>query len=157
MDKLSNSFRQGVRQDGEWLFQLFRRTMRAYIDKTWGWDELLQKQGFYESLPAHEFKILLLENKDVGAYHLDCKDDHFFLNMIFLEPHFQKQGHGKLMINSLKQLAKDSKVPLKLSVLKTNPSSNFYEHLGFQAVGDDEHSLHYVWSDATINELPELR
>jgi len=119
--------------------------MRTYIDKTWGWDELLQKQGFYESLPAHEFMIFQLEEKHAGAYHLDHNEDHFFLNMIFLEPEFQNMGYGKLMINTIKTQARENNIPLKLSVLKTNPSSNFYQHLDFKADGEDEHSLKFSW------------
>jgi len=148
VDKLIISFRQGIREDGEWLYQLFRKTMRGYIQQTWGWDELLQKQGFYEALPAHEFKILQLGHADAGAYHLESKKNHMFLNMILLEPDFQNQDLGKLMINCIKQSAMDDRLPLKLSVLKTNPSAGFYQHLGFQSEGEDEHSLKFIWTDS---------
>ena len=55
---MSLIMRRGSNQDEDWLFELFRSTMQNHIDKAWGWDELLQREGFVTTLPAKQFQIL---------------------------------------------------------------------------------------------------
>jgi hypothetical protein len=37
------------------LYSCYQRTMRGYIDQTWGWDEKFQLMSFIEHLPWQRF------------------------------------------------------------------------------------------------------
>ncbi len=140
------SFRKGAVEDQDWLFDLFRRSMQNYIDKAWGWDELLQREGFITSLPVRNFQILLCNNERVGSYHLTQKKDHLLLDMILVVPERQREGFGRYLMERVKEYSKDRELPIRLSVLKTNPAVQFHLASGFTLVEEDPHSFRMAWS-----------
>lgn len=147
------SFRRGAAADEQWLFNLFRTTMQHYIDAAWGWEELLQREGFVTSLPARGFHILEYHGEPIGSYHLSRQPpnksgpaaDHLLLDMIMVEPSFQCQGFGQLMMSHVQDAARQAGLPLQLNVLKANPAVGFHEHCGFTVKSSDKHSLVMGW------------
>lgn len=139
--------RKGAKDDQDWLFDLFRLTMQNYIDKAWGWDELMQREGFVTSLPVRNFQILLCANERVGSYHLTDRADHLLLDMILVKPERQREGFGRYLMERIKENSRSRGKPLQLSVLKTNPAVQFHLASGFQLVEDDPHSYRMTWSD----------
>ena len=138
--------RRGESSDELWLFQLFKATMQDHIDAAWGWEELLQKEGFLTSLPARNFRILQLDKTNVGCIYLSEKDDHLLLEMILVEPSWQQQGHGQRLIDWAKEEASKRKTSIELSVIRTNPAVQFHLHNGFNIIAEDEHSLKMAWA-----------
>lgn len=143
-DKLT--LRRGQHEDQDWLFELFRDTMQDYIDAAWGWDELLQREGFNTSLPTTSFQVLELAGKAVASYHITQRSDHILLDMILVEPDHQRQGLGHYMMQQIQCQARSLNLPIQLSVLKTNPALHFHRVCGFQPSKEDEHSLQMRWS-----------
>lgn len=139
--------RKGVKDDQDWLFDLFRLTMQNYIDKAWGWDELMQREGFVTSLPVRNFQILLCDNERVGSYHLTDRADHLLLDMILVTPERQREGFGRYLMEQIKENSRSRSKPVQLSVLKTNPAVQFHLASGFQLVAEDPHSYRMTWSD----------
>ena len=140
--------RRGTHDDEEWLFQLFRQTMQDYIDRAWGWQELLQREGFVTSLPSAGFQILEVNSNPVGSYHITDKKDRLELDMLLVEPLQQRRGYGTLMINQAKDHARQSQKPILLSVLKSNPALQFHLNSGFIQTAADEHSVRMCWQQA---------
>ncbi len=120
--------------------------MRDYIDAAWGWEELLQKQGFITSLPAKDFSVLEVEGTPLGCIHISQKQDHLLVDMILVEPDFQRQGYGAELMLLAQNEAAQKKLPLHLSVLKTNPAVAFHVECGFSILEEDEHSYRMHWS-----------
>ncbi len=137
--------RQGTSSDEDWLFELFRVTMQNHIDKAWGWDERLQREGFVTSLPAKYFYVLEANRKAIASYYLSNTTNHFSLDMILVEPGRQRCGHGTQMINKIKQGCREKNKPIQLSVLKTNPAIAFHLASGFEKLQEDEHSIRMRW------------
>ncbi len=141
-------FRNGTREDQDWLYQLFRDTMQEYIDAAWGWDELFQQEGFATSLPARRFIILENDGQRLGCYHLSEKPDHLLLDMMLVPAENQGKGFGRFMMERIKERASIEELPVHLSVLQSNPAVNFYLALGFTEFDRDEHSLKLGWVPA---------
>jgi N-acetylglutamate synthase-like GNAT family acetyltransferase len=139
------TLRRGVNEDQDWLFDLFRSTMQNYIDIAWGWDELLQREGFRTSLPAKNFQILLCDGIRVGSYHLSEKPGYLLLDMILVDPANQRQGYGTQMMTRIKDRSRATRKPIHLSVLKTNPAVAFHKASGFQQIEEDRHSIRMTW------------
>ena len=146
---MSNSvqLRSGKQADESWLFELFRTTMQPYIAAAWGWEELLQREGFTTSLPAREFQILECDGVAIGSYHLTSNQEALVLNMILVEPQYQCQGFGRIMMETVQNKARAAGKPVQLRVLQTNPAVEFHKHCGFTIVTRDDHSLEMSWSD----------
>ncbi len=137
--------RGGTPADETWLFELFRSTMQSYIAAAWGWEELLQREGFTTSLPAREFQILEQNGTAIGSYHLKQHPDGLTLNMILVEPRWQRQGFGRIMMQTVQDRARELDLPVRLRVLQSNPAVHFHEHCGFTVVNRDDHSLEMRW------------
>lgn len=148
------TFRRGTPGDEQWLFTLFRTTMQHYIDAAWGWEELLQREGFVTSLPTRGFQILEYRGKPIGSYHLSRKfrgksgatEDYLLLDMIIVEPGFQRQGFGQLMMEHVQDTARQAGLAVQLNVLKANPAVGFHQRCGFSVKSSDQHSLVMAWS-----------
>lgn len=139
--------RKGVNDDQDWLFDLFRRTMQNHIDKAWGWDELLQREGFVTSLPVRNFQVLLSDDIRVGSFHLTDKPDRLLLDMILVIPERQHEGFGRFLMERVKEKSRAKSKPVHLSVLKTNPAMQFHLASGFKLVEEDSHSVRMAWSE----------
>ena len=138
-------FRKGQRRDEEWLFELFRTTMQDHIDQAWGWEELLQREGFTTGLPAPDFRILDAGEHSVGCYHLTRKPAFLLLDIIMVQPRFQGHGHGRRLMKEIQRHSQETGLPLRLRVLQTNPAVGFHRRLGFVECGCDDHSLEMIW------------
>jgi ribosomal protein S18 acetylase RimI-like enzyme len=56
---------------------------------------------------------------------------------IALLPQFQNLGIGTGLIEQIKARSRQSKIPLRLHVLLTNPGIRLYQRLGFTRIADD--------------------
>lgn len=142
--------RKGSIEDNEWLFALFRLTMREYIEQAWGWEELFQREAFHTHLPGRNFQVLEIDRQPVGGFHLKSKPGHLWLEMILVEPDLQRQGHGSFMLEMVKQRATEADLPVQLACLRCNPACEFYLQHGFATYDQDQHSLMMQWSPARI-------
>ncbi|MFM1896458.1 MAG: hypothetical protein RLZZ385_1532 [Pseudomonadota bacterium] len=137
--------RKGAPHDDEWLFELFRDTMRDYIHQAWGWDEIFQREAFSTNLPGKHFHILEVDQRKTGAYSVFRKPDHLWLELILIEPAQQRAGHGSFLLETVKQQALRDRLPLKLTCLKCNPAAEFYRKREFVTTHDDPKRFHMEW------------
>ena len=77
-----------------------------------------------------------------------CIEDrfsHIQLEQIYIEPKFQLQGIGTILLNDLIKRASSESKPIRLRVLKPNSARKFYEKLGFRIVeeNDERYFLQY--------------
>ena len=137
--------RKGSRQDDDWLYQLFRGTMQEYIRQAWGWDEIFQREAFATNLPGKSFHILEVDHKRAGACSVFRKTDHLWLELILIEPQWQRKGHGTMLLETVKQLAREEDLPIKLTCLKCNPAVAFYLKQDFVTYDEDARRLYMEW------------
>jgi len=138
--------RQGKKEDKRWLYELYRTTMRSYIEETWGWDENFQAKEFQINLLPEKFKIVIQDGANIGAYLVKQKENCMWIEMLIIQPAMQNKGIGTNIIEMLKSEAKHSQQPIKLSVIKVNPALEFYLRLGFKAYEEDSSFYKLEWT-----------
>lgn len=129
------SFRQITSSDFDFLRRLHNAALKEYIEKTWGWNEELQRRLFAENFDPKNGEIILVKGADAGYLWIIEKEAETLLVSIRLLPEFQNRGIGTKLIEDV--LAK-SKKPVRLQVLKINPARNLYRRLGFETFGETE-------------------
>lgn len=128
--------------DADFLYQLHRATMQAYVMQTWGqWDEAWQAQYFQQHFDPSACQIVVLHEQAIGALSVVRRDTDIFLASIELLSAYQGQGIGTHLIKALLDEAQQKDVPVTLQVLKVNPARRLYERLGFSIGG--ETTTHY--------------
>lgn len=140
-------FRKARPREMDWAYQIFKTGMQAYITRTWGWNELFQEHSFFANLPASDFVIASLEGAtatsvpdtvDIGGYCLKTKADHLYLEMLLVDPAWQRRGYGSAIMDEVMAEAGRRQLAVRLSVLKINPAYRFYQHLGFSIEAEDD-------------------
>ncbi len=142
------SFRKARPRDMDWAYQIFKTGMQSYITQTWGWDELFQEHSFFANLPASGFVIASIDapagspaeagQVDIGGYCLKPKADHLYLEMLLIDPAWQRRGYGSAIMAEVMREAHRRDMAVRLSVLKINPAYRFYQHLGFVIETEDD-------------------
>jgi GNAT superfamily N-acetyltransferase len=124
--------------DEPFLYSCYKRTMREYIEQSWDWDEGFQSAAFREHLPWKRFRIILVDDASVGAACVLEAADCIVLEMMMIEPEFQRWGIGSDFVARLLDHARSEGRVIKLRVMKINPAKAMYERLGFVVVSEDE-------------------
>ncbi len=137
--------RNGESTDRAWLYSLYCRTMRPFVEQIWGWDEEIQSKGFDEQLGAENFKIVSVGGVEVGGYCLKQKDYELWLDMILIEPAHQNNGIGKMIVDLIHSQANARNLPVRLCSIKINPATEFYKYLGYTEYKSDDALSYLVW------------
>lgn len=89
---------------------------------------------------GHNF--LLAEENEVPIAFADygiLKDGIYKLHKIYALPQQQGKGIGKLLINHvIQKIKKENATALLLNVNRNNKAKQFYEHLGFKVISEED-------------------
>jgi ribosomal protein S18 acetylase RimI-like enzyme len=117
--------------DKEFLFDLHRQAMRDYVERLWGWDDIVQRRLFDERFASRPFKVIQANGEDIGVLQLQDRPEEVVLDLIELLPAWQGKGVGTAVIRSLFAQGK----AVSLRVLTSNPrAAALYQRLGFRVV-----------------------
>ena len=129
--------RPAEHEDDPFLYACYKQVMHEYVRQTWGWDEEFQKASFVEHLPWQKFQIIMVDSRAVGAACVLDTPSGIDLEMIIIDPRFQRMGIGSDFVANLLRRAHHERRRIKLRVLKVNPAKALYERLGFVVVGEE--------------------
>jgi ribosomal protein S18 acetylase RimI-like enzyme len=130
MDQL---LRGAIDSDHEFLYLVYRTTMRAVVDMTWGWEESWQRTEFENRLVKSEAWVIQREGLPVGALVLEQQPDAYYIHQIGVLPDYQGRGLGTATIRWVFGQATARDLAVTLSVVWTNDRARrLYERLGFE-------------------------
>jgi GNAT superfamily N-acetyltransferase len=129
--------RPAKQEDESFLYSCYQRTMRGYIDQTWGWDEEFQRMSFIEHLPWQRFQVITIDHVPIGGACIAESRSSIDLEMMFIDPRSQRKGIGSEFLTDLLGRARKECQIVRLRVLKVNPAKALYQRLGFVKVSED--------------------
>ncbi|OWV93295.1 hypothetical protein ATY81_15645 [Rhizobium sp. R72] len=122
------SKRAAIEADKSFLIWLEETCMREYAVALWGaWSEDLSVRNSIVGC-----QIIADDDYDVGCVTVEKHFDHLWLDELFIAPTFQRRGIGSKFLLSLISDAEELELPVRLSVLTTNPAVDFYLRHGFR-------------------------
>ncbi|SKD04471.1 GNAT family N-acetyltransferase [Paraburkholderia hospita] len=132
------NFRQAVSSDLEWLFDMYKRTMRVLVSQVIGWDEDSQRAGFAKSVRQGACQIVRYEGKRCGFVHWEVEPDLVWLRMLCIVPDMQHKSIGSQVMAKVMSLSRHLQKPLHLHVFVCNRSAYaWYRKLGFVEIEND--------------------
>ncbi|WP_273808377.1 MULTISPECIES: GNAT family N-acetyltransferase [unclassified Pseudomonas] len=139
--------RQATTGDQPALFDIHRSVFRCHIEKLWGWNEAWQRQNFSSECENADTSVVEEDGVIAGYTQVLDEDDQVYIQNIALSEAFQGRGIGTELLRQLQSHASARKVPLMLSVFRTNPSARrLYERLGFLRIGESETHIEMCWA-----------
>jgi zinc D-Ala-D-Ala carboxypeptidase len=125
--------RDASASDAEFIYRVIERTMRGYVEKTWGtFNEEGNRRHVAAAIAAREFALIQRDGEDVGALSVERRPEAVWLSQLFVLPEHQNKGIGSRIVRALIAEAADSRKPLRLRVLAVNPARQLYGRLGFR-------------------------
>lgn len=102
--------------------------MREYAIALWGtW-----RPSSMETITLDSHRIIVDEGENVGCVATVRHADHIWVDKLYIAPTHQRQGLGAAILSMVVAEAKASNLPVRLSVIATNPAIAFYLREGLR-------------------------
>lgn len=122
-----------------------RRTYFAEMD--WVNERLGLKRDEQESMfrklwdPA-QVCVIQADGVDVGWLQTVVSKSEHMLGQIFVDAPFQRKGIGTEVLRRIIEEASRRGLPVRLAVVKFNPSRRLYERLGFRVTHEEDRKVY---------------
>jgi GNAT superfamily N-acetyltransferase len=133
MDLANLRLREATAADSDFLYTLVEKTMRGYVEQTWGsFSEDYNRKNVAEAIASGLYSVIALRDHEIGALAVERHDTHIQLTQLYILPSHQNRGIGTYLLRGLIEEARSSGKPLRLRVLSVNPARRLYEREGFR-------------------------
>ncbi|KAK5662102.1 hypothetical protein OQA88_8007 [Cercophora sp. LCS_1] len=140
------TLRPATKDDEQMCYEIHRTAMHDVVDQVFGWDEDFQRAMWAREWVPEEFRIILIDGKDVGSIDVVEDAKSIRLTGFELRPEFQGLGIGTRILRILQSQAAGRGVPLLLGVFIVNSRAKaLYERMGFEEIGRSEIKIDMRW------------
>jgi ribosomal protein S18 acetylase RimI-like enzyme len=139
--------RPALSSDREFLFEVRRAALRAYVDQTSGWDDAEQRVTAGKEFAELPFAVVEERGRPVGYVCVIHESEWDFIEEIALLPEAQGRGIGTQLLEDILRAAQQRRgVPVRLSVFVNNPAQALYARLGFEVVRIEDPRMLMQWT-----------
>lgn len=135
-------------EDDAFLFDLYADSRSSEM-QAWGWDKAMirsflqmqwnaQKLSYALQYPDSKQFLVVTEKVTVGRIIVCQTDKEIRLVDLTIISAYRNRGIGTSLLQQLQNKAFSTCLPLRLSVLKTNPAKALYARLGFRLIGEND-------------------
>ena len=132
-----------TKDDGEDLAELRVLAMKESLEAIGRFDPDRAKKRFLDGFKPEITEKVYLSETLVGFFVLRDKNDHLYLDHLYITPSFQGSKIGSKIITIIKHRAKTAGKPLRLGALKGSRSNDFYTAHGFEKTHEEEYDNYY--------------
>lgn len=119
--------------------------MQESLEAIGRFDPERARTRFMENFSKADTKKILIDDQLIGFYVLKEKEDHLWLDHLYIHPQFQGGGIGGKIVDLVKSIAKAKKLPIRLGALRDSKSNDFYQKQGFTKTHEEEWDIYYVF------------
>jgi ribosomal protein S18 acetylase RimI-like enzyme len=138
--------RPALSGDREFLFEVRRASLRAYVEQTSGWDDAEQRTIADEEFAGLPYAVVEEGGRPLGYVCVIHRSDCDFIEEIALLPEECGRGVGTRLLQDILRAARQRRVPVQLSVFVTNPAQALYARLGFEVLRIEEPRMAMRWT-----------
>ncbi|NRA18876.1 MAG: GNAT family N-acetyltransferase [Oceanospirillaceae bacterium] len=143
--------------DLESLVLLRIKAMQPSLEALGRFDPQRARARFVQGFDASNTYKILVENSLAGFYVLIDREDHLWLDHLYIAANYQGMGLGGQVMANLQEIAVNANLPLRLGALKKSRANTFYRSQGFATIAEIEWDNIYQWSPASDSSCNESR
>lgn len=136
--------RPATPDDHDLIYGLKAESVRPYVEKIWGWDELFQRNDFDRDFSVIDhFSVIESDGEFIGF--IQCYAEQFYMDVaeIHLISHYRGKGIGSDILLKLKNDCMVQHRKMRIGCFKDNcRAKSLYQKLGF--VQTEESDTHYI-------------
>lgn len=132
--------------DREFIYTLKKASIFKYVEEIWGWDEAYQQQDFNLDFNPRDFKIIVLNDVDIGFFQINKFERMVNITELHLLESFRGKGIGSSVIKDIIKTALSEDKIIQIGCFKSNERAfKLYCSLGFRLTHSTETHfiLHY--------------
>ena len=130
-------------QDGTMLAELRALAMRESLENIGRFDPVRVRERFLSGFDPDHTKKIVVEEELIGFYVVTEKQDHFYLDHLYIAPSHQRKSYGSTILKKIIKQAQAKGKPIRLGALKESPSNQFYLSHGFRKTREGEFDNYY--------------
>ncbi len=138
------SFRTAVSSDLEKLISIRIAAMKESLTTVGRFDPERARERFNSKFKPERTTLVLTDNKIIGFYVLLDKNDHLWLDHLYIDPTKQSSGVGAAVMEQIIDKSCEEKLSVKLCALKESRANNFYKKHGFKHTHSEEWDNYYT-------------
>lgn len=131
------------KKDGNDLADLRALAMRESLESVGRFDPVRVRDRFLSTFKPANTKKILVGDKLVGFYVALEKEDHIYLDHLYIIPDYQGNKYGSTILNSVIENARAKNKVIRLGALKKSKSNEFYLSHGFLKTHEEEFDNYY--------------
>jgi GNAT superfamily N-acetyltransferase len=139
------SFVAATSDDAATLAELRIRAMRPSLEAIGRFDPLRAKNRFLQNFDPSKTLKINFRKQLVGFFVVENRGDHLWLDHLYIDPEHQGNGFGHQVLEHIKALAQEQKLPINLGALRGSDSNRFYQAHGFRKTHEEEWDIYYQW------------
>ena len=126
------------------IYHLKAQSVRPYVEKIWGWDEVYQQQDFARDFQAIEhFQVIEVGGNFAGFLQASFLDPYYEIQELHLLPAYRGKGIGSQILRQLQETCTAQGQTIRIGCFRENQRAKaLYEKLGF--VETSETDTHFI-------------
>jgi len=129
--------------DFEILVELRIDAMRESLETIGRFNRERSVERFRSSFSPENTKIIRRGKDLAGFITVSEKEDHFYLDHLYIDPKLQSLGIGSKVLKGLIETSEKKGLPVRLGALRSSKSNDFYKRHGFVVSSEDEFDIYY--------------
>jgi len=125
------------------LLELRIRAMQESLENLGRFNREHCVERFRDSFEPENTRTIHQGDELVGFYAVTEKEDHLYLNHLYIKSDFQSSGLGSAIMADLIELSKKRNLPLRLGALRESRANKFYQRHGFVVISQTDWDIFY--------------
>lgn len=139
------SFLPAKPTDAETLADIRTEAMQPSLEAIGRFDPVRVRERFLSTFDPKDTQLILHGSDLVGFFVVRIKQDHLWLDHLYLKAAAQRLGLGRRVVRHVQDIAAKVEKPIKLMALRHGPANEFYRSLGFALVAEEAFDNYYEW------------
>lgn len=135
-----------LQSDLEALVALRIKAMQPSLEAVGRFDPIRARERFVNCFVAKDTMKVIEGDQLLGFYVFINKENHIWIDHLYIDPAFQGGGIGAKIIAEIKQYAREQQLSLRLGALKQSRANKFYLQQDFKQIEEQEWDNIYQWS-----------
>ena len=81
-------------KDKDFIYELKKSCIIAFVEEIWGWDENYQIKDFNENFVLNNFQMVAVNTQQIGFIELNCNNDNINITELHMLPEYRCNGIG---------------------------------------------------------------
>ncbi|HEU0034172.1 MAG TPA: GNAT family N-acetyltransferase [Kofleriaceae bacterium] len=127
--------RRAIDLDRDFLEEVHVAALGPVALVGYGWPAERLRAQFHAEVDLVNCQVIVVDGRRIGYVSVIDRGRYWYIDAFAIATNFQKRGIGQAVLRDV--LDDAGRIPVRLSVLRTNRARSLYRRMGFRVIGGD--------------------